>query len=138
MDCHFLLQGIFPTWGLNPGLPHCRQTLYPLSHQGSPTFPTLFHPFYVQLNDFLVNLLDFPGGTMDGTMGVCLPMQGMQIQFLLGEDSTCCRAVKARAPQLLEPIHSRASEPQLQSPSVSTTEAHAPRICALQQEKPPQ
>ena len=30
MDCHFLLQGIFPTQGLNPGLPHCRQTLeYP-------------------------------------------------------------------------------------------------------------
>ena len=35
--CHFLLQGIFPTRGSNPGLPHCRQTLYPLSHQGSPT-----------------------------------------------------------------------------------------------------
>ena len=33
--CHFLLQGIFPTQGLNPGLPHCRQTLYHLSHQGS-------------------------------------------------------------------------------------------------------
>ena len=31
--CHFLLQGIFPTQGLNPGLPHCRQMLYPLSHQ---------------------------------------------------------------------------------------------------------
>ena len=31
-----LLQGIFPTQGLNPGLPHCRQILYPLSHQGSP------------------------------------------------------------------------------------------------------
>ena len=30
---HFLLEGIFPTWGLNPGLPHCRQTLYPLGHQ---------------------------------------------------------------------------------------------------------
>ncbi|XP_055294731.1 ras-related protein Rab-9A isoform X2 [Moschus berezovskii] len=29
-------EGIFPTQGLNPGLPHCRQTLYPLSHQGSP------------------------------------------------------------------------------------------------------
>ena len=26
---------IFPTQGLNPGLPHCRQTLYCLSHQGS-------------------------------------------------------------------------------------------------------
>ena len=27
------LQGIFPTQGSNPGLPHWRQTLYPLSHQ---------------------------------------------------------------------------------------------------------
>ena len=31
-----LLQGIFPTQGSNPGLPHCRQMLYQLSHQGSP------------------------------------------------------------------------------------------------------
>ena len=31
-----LLQGIFPTQGSNPGLLHCRQTLYQLSHQGSP------------------------------------------------------------------------------------------------------
>ena len=40
-----LLQGIFlgqgsnpgfPAQGLNPGLPHCRQILYQLSHQGSP------------------------------------------------------------------------------------------------------
>ena len=31
--CHFLLQGIFLTQGLNPGLPCCRQTLYCLSHQ---------------------------------------------------------------------------------------------------------
>ena len=34
VDCHFLLQGIFPTQGLNPGLLHYRQTLYHLSHQG--------------------------------------------------------------------------------------------------------
>ena len=27
VGCHALLQGIFPTQGLNPGLPHCRQTL---------------------------------------------------------------------------------------------------------------
>ena len=32
-----LLQGIFPTQGLNPGLPHCRRILYQLSHQGSHT-----------------------------------------------------------------------------------------------------
>ena len=35
VDCHFLLQGIFPTQRSNPGLLHCRQTLYRLSHQGS-------------------------------------------------------------------------------------------------------
>ena len=36
VDYHALLHGIFPTQGLNPGLPHCRQILYQLSHQGSP------------------------------------------------------------------------------------------------------
>ena len=30
-----LLWGIFPTQGLNPGLPHCRQILYKLSHKES-------------------------------------------------------------------------------------------------------
>ena len=30
--CHSLLQGIFPTQGSNPGLPHCRQILYHMSH----------------------------------------------------------------------------------------------------------
>jgi len=33
---HALLQGIFATQGLNPGLLHCRLILYHLSHQGSP------------------------------------------------------------------------------------------------------
>ena len=31
---HFLLQGMFPTLGLNPGLLHCKQILYYLNHQG--------------------------------------------------------------------------------------------------------
>ena len=31
-----LLQGIFPNQGSNPGLLHCRQILYQLSHKGSP------------------------------------------------------------------------------------------------------
>ena len=30
------LQGIFPTQGSNPDLPHCRQILYQLSHKESP------------------------------------------------------------------------------------------------------
>ena len=31
-----LLQGIFPTQGSNPGLPHCRRILYQPSHKGRP------------------------------------------------------------------------------------------------------
>ena len=30
-----LLQGLFPTQGSNPGLPHCRRFLYQMSHKGS-------------------------------------------------------------------------------------------------------
>ena len=44
---------------------------------------------------------------------------------------------QALAPQLLSPC-SRAHEPQLLSPHATTTEAGAPRVHALQQEKPPQ
>ena len=36
VGCHFLLQRIFPTQGSNPGLLHCRQILYHLSHLRSP------------------------------------------------------------------------------------------------------
>ena len=53
MGSHSLLQGIFPTQGLNPGLLHCRWVLYCLSHQGScfmrfpkehPDSPGSVHP----------------------------------------------------------------------------------------------
>ena len=41
-----LLQGIFPTQGSNPGLPHCRRILYQLSHKGSPrTLEWVAYPF---------------------------------------------------------------------------------------------
>ena len=36
VGCHFVLQEIFLSQGLNPVLPHCGQNLYPLSHQGNP------------------------------------------------------------------------------------------------------
>ena len=58
VGCHFLLQGIFPTQGSNPGLLHCRQILYHLSHQGNPSVHsrwqrTLETPF--QLNPIIIN-----------------------------------------------------------------------------------
>ena len=34
----FTSPGNLPNPGSNPGLPHCRQTLYYLSHQGSPVY----------------------------------------------------------------------------------------------------
>ena len=34
VGCHAFLQGVFPTSVLNLGLPHRRQILYYLSHQG--------------------------------------------------------------------------------------------------------
>ena len=34
---HSLLQEIFPTLGLNPVFPHCRQILYHLSHPRKPS-----------------------------------------------------------------------------------------------------
>ena len=43
VGCHSLLQEISPTQGLNPGLPHCRQTLYRLSYQRSLECATAEH-----------------------------------------------------------------------------------------------
>ena len=41
-----LLRGIIPTQVSNPGLPHCRQILYQLSHKGSPrTLEWVTYPF---------------------------------------------------------------------------------------------
>ena len=42
VGCHALLQEIFPTQGLNPGLPLYRQNLYLLSHQQSPYIYQLY------------------------------------------------------------------------------------------------
>ena len=36
-----LSPGDLPNPGIEPGLLHCRQTLYHLSHQGSPTYAQL-------------------------------------------------------------------------------------------------
>ena len=67
-SCHFLLQEIFLTQGLNPGLLHCRQTFYRLSHQGRCSY----HWEIINLVQAFLSLLlyaydplirDFPGGS---------------------------------------------------------------------------
>ena len=66
MGCHFLLQGIFLTQGLNLGLLHRRQVLYHLSHQGNPMQWALFF--------FLNELL---GGHTSFLVGSQVPNQGL-------------------------------------------------------------
>ena len=56
VGCHFLLQGVFSTQGLNPGLLHCRQILYHLHHQGSPLlYWCNFHLFLIFLKFYHKN-----------------------------------------------------------------------------------
>ena len=45
---------------------------------------------------------------------------------------------RSHMPQSNLSLCTTTTEPALQSPRATTTEAHAPRACALQQEKPPQ
>ena len=48
MGCHSLLQGIFPTQGLNSGLLHCRQIPHHLSHWRSPNV-SIIHDYLTRL-----------------------------------------------------------------------------------------
>ena len=52
VGCYALLQGIFPTQGLNPGLLHGRKILYHLSHKASFKYLAINIPkHFVQLWD---------------------------------------------------------------------------------------
>ena len=71
VGCHSLLQGIFLTQGLNPGLLHCRQILYHLSHQGRPRtlllcsfkkFNVFRHEFSQKLNQSSLFQVKLPQG----------------------------------------------------------------------------
>ena len=57
-----LLQGIFPSQGLNLGPLHCRQMLYCLSHQGSPSLGA--EGRYLGLNLFVGKPLEQASGTV--------------------------------------------------------------------------
>ena len=58
VGCLFLLQAVFPTQGSNPDLPHCRQTLYHMSHQWSHISlkfsPKSIHSLKANLSESLI------------------------------------------------------------------------------------
>ena len=62
------IQGI-PTQGLNPGLLHCRQILYQLSHKGSPVVKNL-HPNAEDIRNvgLIPGLGRSPGGGHDNPL----------------------------------------------------------------------
>ena len=53
-------EGIFPTPGSNPGLPHCRQILCQLTHQGSPGKKRKTNKVYTLVNGNVPTLLSSP------------------------------------------------------------------------------
>ena len=50
---HSLLQGIFPTQGLNSDLLHCRQILYCLNHQKSTEGPCIYIFVYINTDIYI-------------------------------------------------------------------------------------
>ena len=78
MDCHFLLQGIFPIQGSNLGLPRYRWMLYHLSHQGSPLYGrSMFIYFFFLLYNIVLVL---PYINMNPPQN-CLPKWVLQFAF---------------------------------------------------------
>ena len=53
--CHALLQGIFPTQGLNPGLPHCRRILY-YQNTGNPILDAI-QIIWASISSWFLNVL---------------------------------------------------------------------------------
>ena len=73
----FLLQGLFPIQGLNPGLPHCRRILYCLSYRGS--FICSSVRMFIPNSSFILHPLKHC------TMGISVDDQGWQQWCILGK-----------------------------------------------------
>ena len=75
-----LLQGVFLTQGLNPGLPHCRWILYQLSHQGS--LYIIYMLYCIFFNEYTVSSASLVIQTVRNLPG----MQEIQVRSLVWED----------------------------------------------------
>ena len=82
VDCHALLQGIFPNQGLNLHLLcllHCRRILYPLSHLG-----TLLNFFCMTCEAFMIGA---PWILSPSTLVMLIMAHTSLSHFLCGSDS---------------------------------------------------
>ena len=108
MGCHFLLQGIFLTQGSNLGLLLCRQTLYPLNHQGSwmgSEFPLKMRVYMGRIREE-----DLPAGSPS----VFPPRHGSHSAQSLRSDQRKCLLLRKDMSLSVHPL----SGPQAQSLSI--------------------
>ena len=102
-----LLQGIFPTQWSNPGLPHCRQIFYQLSHKGSSRIlGWVAYPFS-RGSSWSRNWMGSPAMQADS-----LPaeLSGSSVQFSSVSQSclTLCNPMNCSTPGL--PVHHQLPE----------------------------
>ena len=71
-----LLQEVFPSQGSNPGLPHCRQILHHMSHQGSPFYT--WYCIYANVTFSIRPTLSFPSCVHKSTFYVCISTPALQ------------------------------------------------------------
>ena len=76
VDSHSLLQRIFLTQGLNPGLLHCRWILYHLSHQGKKLYILFILPswelYFIRLGIMVFFLYGWAGAQQDSVLRISL------------------------------------------------------------------
>ena len=115
VGCHALLQGIFLSQRSNPGLSHCRQILYYLSHQESP------------------RILEWVA--MPSSRGSSWPRDWIQVSRITGRFFTIWASREAQAeynhkifrPQVL-PVNSIMSHDDWQPMSGCHTHSHLPHL----------
>ena len=88
VGCHFILQGIFLTQGLNLGLLNCRQILYQMSHQGSPGEALKSHTIDEIRISFIwfdsgVEVLNHPTTCFNVCLLLCLPQVPLAVCWSL-------------------------------------------------------
>ena len=118
VGCHALLQGIFPTQGSNPGIPHCRQILHKLSNQGSPV-KFIYISFFIFFSNMvyykILNVVicaiqwDFvatPG--LDPGIFLCQIIYSDQIRSVAQSCRTFCDPMNRSTPGL--PVHHQPPE----------------------------
>ena len=116
----FLLQGIFPTRGSNPGLPHRRRILHPPSRQGSPWRAEVQVKCHWKLWPAAEHLFTLLG---DGVLKFCFPLF---LRCLFAFAFSNAVTIYTRTPSRMEQVWCSdrlgvAKRAKLSSPTLNTT-----------------